>query len=158
MSLRKLKSNFCCVCGRHSSDTTKDVGATTSKVRNPLTGQCSICIKKKSVTASDNTITEERSGDFFNFYGRQVNQGSKSMGKEDVKVGEKTSKKFLRNTGRVFDISANAFKTPWRTAPNVVEFHQYSDYTSENWSQKLVQRKDQKTPRLYSSALFNPSD
>ena len=65
MSFNKSESNSYCVGGRHRSFTTKLYGNITSKGSKVLIGYCSICIRKTSMTASDNTVKTEGLGSFF---------------------------------------------------------------------------------------------
>ena len=65
MNFQKFKSDSYCVGGRHRSGTTKICGDITNKVSKVLYGFCSKCQRKKSMTASDNTIKAESLGDFF---------------------------------------------------------------------------------------------
>ena len=52
MSFQKLKSDSYCVGGRHRSLTSKIYGDIASKVSKVLSGNCSICNRKKSMTVS----------------------------------------------------------------------------------------------------------
>ena len=83
MSFQKFKTDSYCVGGRHRSSTKNIYGDINSIGSEVLIGHCSICNRKKSMTASDNTILLERLGDFF-----------KSLGKKILKVSKKMAKKF----------------------------------------------------------------
>ena len=65
MSFNKIENDSYCVGGRHRSATTKIYGNITSKGSKVLSGCCSICSRKRSMTVSDNTIIGEGLGDFF---------------------------------------------------------------------------------------------
>ena len=71
MSFQNFKSGFYCVGGRHRCATTKIYGELTSKGSKVLTGCCSICNTKKSMTVSDNTIQVQGLGDFFENLGKK---------------------------------------------------------------------------------------
>ena len=79
----------------------------TSKSSKALTGYCSICNRKKSMTVRDNTIKAESLGDFF-----------KNLGKKGLNVSKKTAKNATKNPGRALDIAAasrnpkNVMSTP----------------------------------------------
>ena len=65
MSFQKIKSDSFCFGGRHRSATTKFYGDITSKVSKALIGYCSICNRKKSTGAGDNTLQAQGLGDFY---------------------------------------------------------------------------------------------
>ena len=67
----------------------------TGREINLLVGQCSICNRKKSMIAKDNTIKAEGLGGFF-----------KNLGKKRLKVSKKMAKNVLSNPGRVLDLTA----------------------------------------------------
>ena len=71
MSFQKCNCDSFCVSGRHRSSTVKFYGAKTSKGSKVLIGYCSICIIKKSMTVSDNTVQAEGLGDFFKNLGKK---------------------------------------------------------------------------------------
>ena len=71
MSLQKFESDSFCVGGRHRSATKKIYGDITSKSIKVLKGYCSKCIRKKSMTVSDNTKKAEGLGDFFKNLGKK---------------------------------------------------------------------------------------
>ena len=60
-------------------------GDITSKGSKVLTGYCSICNRKKSMTVSDNTIKAENFGDFFKISGKKGHNVSKKMAKNVIK-------------------------------------------------------------------------
>ena len=64
MSFQKFKSDSYCVGGTHKSATENTFGDIMIKGSKLLIGYCSICIGKKSMTVSDNTIQAEGLGDF----------------------------------------------------------------------------------------------
>ena len=66
MSFNKFETDSYCVGGRHRSSTVKIYGNITSKANKILTGHCSICNRKKSMTVSDNIIKADL-GDFSKF-------------------------------------------------------------------------------------------
>ena len=59
MTIIKVETNSYCVGGRHISATKNIYGGITSKGNKVLIGYCSICIRKKSMTVSDNTIKQK---------------------------------------------------------------------------------------------------
>ena len=70
MSFNKLESNSYCFGQKHYSGTKKINGEITNNRKTGreiklLVGQSSICIRKKSMFVSDNTIRAESLGDFF---------------------------------------------------------------------------------------------
>ena len=69
--LSKYKIECFSVGGRHRSATQNNYGEITSKRSKVLNGFCSICIRKKSMTFSDNTIIAEGSSDFFQTLGKK---------------------------------------------------------------------------------------
>ena len=71
MGFQKFKTDSYCVVGGHRSATTKNCGDITSKGSKVLTGYCSLCSGKKSMTVSDNTIQAEGLGDFFKISGEK---------------------------------------------------------------------------------------
>ena len=64
MSFQKFKSDSCCVRGRQVSATKIIYSNLTSNDGKVLIGYCSICIREKSMTVSDNTIVAEGQGGF----------------------------------------------------------------------------------------------
>ena len=71
MSFQKHKTDsFFCAGGRHRSATKNIYGDITSKVSKVLIGYCSIYIRKKSMTVSDNTIQAECISIFSKILGR----------------------------------------------------------------------------------------
>ena len=70
MRVRKLKSDSCCVGGRHRSCRKNFYGYITPKRSKVLIGYCSACDRIKSMTVSDFTTQAERLGSFFNYLGR----------------------------------------------------------------------------------------
>ena len=64
MKFQKFKSDSYCVGGRHRSATVKIHGDKTSRGSKVLTGYCSKCNRKKSMTVSDNKIQAEGLGSF----------------------------------------------------------------------------------------------
>ena len=65
MGFQKFESNSYCVGGRHRSAKKNIFADITSKGSKVLYGYCSVRIRKKSMTVSDNTIKAEGLGDFF---------------------------------------------------------------------------------------------
>ena len=120
MSFQKFKSDSYCVGGRHKSSTVKICGDIISKGSKVLIGFCSVCNRKKSKTASDNTIKTEGLGGFF-----------KNLGKISSKAGKKLVINVLKNPGRALEIGANvataaATKSPkaaLSTLPEVINFY-----------------------------------
>ena len=70
MSFQKFKSDSYCVGDRHRSATIKIYGGITSKGNKVLIGYCSVCIRKKPMTVSDNTIKAEGLDSFFKKLGQ----------------------------------------------------------------------------------------
>ena len=70
MSFQKFKSDSYCIGGRHRYATKNFSGVITCKASKILIGYCSICIRKKSMTVSDNTIQAEGLGSVFKNLGR----------------------------------------------------------------------------------------
>ena len=66
----------------------------TGKWIELLIGNCSICVRKKSMTVSDNTMQAERLGDFF-----------KNLCKKGPNVSKKLAKNLSSNPG--LDFTAN---------------------------------------------------
>ena len=120
MSFNKFKSDSYCVGGRHRSATVKIYGDITSKGSKVLTGYCSICNRKKSMTVSDNTIKAEGLCNFF-----------KNLGKISAKARKKLATNVLKNPGRALEITSNiataaATKSPkaaLSTLPEVINFY-----------------------------------
>ena len=120
MSLQKFESDSYCVGGRHPSATTKIYGDITSKGSKVLIGFCSVCNRKISMTASDNTIKAEGLGNFF-----------KNLGRVSAKAGKKIATNVLKNPGRALEIGANiataaATKSPkaaLSTLPEEINFY-----------------------------------
>ena len=65
MNFQKIKSNSYCIGGRNRSTTVNFYGDLTSKGSKVLNGYCSICMRKQSMTVSNNTKKAEGLGDFF---------------------------------------------------------------------------------------------
>ena len=59
MSFQNYKRDSYCVGGKHGSSTVFIHGNLTSKGSKVLSGYCSICNRRKSMTVSDNTIHAE---------------------------------------------------------------------------------------------------
>ena len=95
MSFQKFKNESYCVGGRHRSATVKIYGDITNKGSKALTGFCSKCQRKKSMTVSDNTIEAEGLSDFF-----------KNLGRKGVNASKKMAKNVISNPGRALDLTA----------------------------------------------------
>ena len=95
MTFNKFENDSYCVGGRHRSATKNIYGSITSKGSKVLTGFCSVCNRKKSMTVSDNTIKAEGLGDFF-----------KNLGEKGLNVSKKMAKNVLSNPGRALDLTA----------------------------------------------------
>ena len=89
MTFNKFKTDSNRVGGRHRSATKNFYSDITSKISKVLIGYCSVCIRKKSMTVSDDTIKAEGLGDFF-----------KNLGKKGLNVSKKMAKNVLSNPGR----------------------------------------------------------
>ena len=101
MSFQKFKTNSYCVGQKHYSGTKSIIGEITLNKKTGrdiklLVGQCSICIRKKSMRVSGNTIQAEGLGDFF-----------KNLSKKGLNVSKKMAKNVLKNPTRALDITAN---------------------------------------------------
>ena len=120
MSSQKFKEDSYCVGGRHRSATTKIYVGITSKVSKVLTGYCSMCNRKKTMTFPDNTIKAKRLGSFF-----------KNLGKISAKSGKKIANIALKNPGRFLEIGAKVAtavasrnpKAASSTIPEVINFY-----------------------------------
>ena len=71
MSFNVFKTNSYCVGGRHRYATKNIYGDITSRGSKLLIGFCSIWIRKKFMTVSDSTITNEGLADFFKNLGKK---------------------------------------------------------------------------------------
>ena len=80
MTFKKFKMNSYCIGGRHISATKNIYGDIISRGSKVLTGYCSICDRKKSMTVSDDTIKAEGLSSFF-----------KNLGKISAEAGKKIS-------------------------------------------------------------------
>ena len=80
MRFHKIESEAFCVGSRHRYSTKNFYGDQTSKASKLLSGFCSVCHGKKSMTVSDNTIQAGGLSDVF-----------RNLGKSFVKVGTKLS-------------------------------------------------------------------
>ena len=85
MGFQKFKNDSYCFGVRHRSATKNIYGDIASKGSKVLIGYCSICIAKKSMTVTDNTIQAEGLSDFF-----------KNSGKKGLNVSKKWQKTFLK--------------------------------------------------------------
>ena len=83
MSFQKIQSDSYCIGGRHRSATKIIHGDIISKGKKIIFGYCSInnCIRKKSMTVSDNTIQAKSLGDFIKSLARKRKNGSKKIAK-----------------------------------------------------------------------------
>ena len=95
MSFQRFISNSYCVGGRHRSATTIFYGDITSKISTVIVGFCSICIRKHSMTVSDNTILAEGLVDFF-----------ENLGKKGLNISKKMAKNIWKKPGRALEIGA----------------------------------------------------
>ena len=86
MSFEKFKSDSYCVGGKQRSGTTKVYGDITAEGSKVLIGFCSICNRKKSMTASDNTIQAEGLHDFFKILDKKGLNVSKHIAKMYSKI------------------------------------------------------------------------
>ena len=120
MSFNKFENISYCVGGKHYSATTNILGDITVNKKTGtsvklLRGTCSTCKRNKSLIVSDQTIYEERLGDFF----KHLGSAAKNVGK-----------KILNNPARALEIAANigtaaASKNPKliaATAPDIKKF------------------------------------
>ena len=74
MNFQKFKGDSYCVSGRHPSATKNSYGEITSKGSTLVTGYCSVCNTKKSMTVSDSAIQAEGLGSFFENFTRYTNK------------------------------------------------------------------------------------
>ena len=125
MSFQKFKTNSFCVGQKHYSGTKNIIGEITLNKKTGreiklLVGQCSICIRKKSMIVSDNTIQAKGLGSFF-----------KSLGRISAKAGKKLATNVLKNPGRALENTSNiataaATKSPeaaLSSLPEVINFY-----------------------------------
>ena len=64
MTINKFETDRYCVGGRHRSATKNIYGNITSKASKVLIRDCSVCIRKISMTVSDNTMKAQGLGIF----------------------------------------------------------------------------------------------
>ena len=88
MSFQKVKSDSYCVGGRHRSAISIIYGVISSKGCKVLIGYCSICIRKKPMTISDNTIQAKGLGDIFKNLGKKGLRHRKRMRKTCLQILE----------------------------------------------------------------------
>ena len=125
MSFQKFKTNSYCVGQKHYSGTKNIIGEITLNKKTGreiklLVGQCSICIRKKSMIVSDNTIEAEGLGSFF-----------KNLGKISAKTGKKLATNVFKNPGRALEIGAKVAiaaasrnpKNVMSTLPELITFY-----------------------------------
>ena len=84
-------------------------GNLTSKGSKVRISHCSICIRKKSMTISDNMLAGEGLGELFKY-----------LGKRSVKVARKLAKSVLKNRTRALDNTANIATAPASKNPQNV--------------------------------------
>ena len=96
MKFQKFESDSFCVGGRHHSATKNLYGDESSKESTVINGFCSLCNRKKSMPASDNTIQTEGLGSFFN-----------NLGKISTKAGKKLATNALKNQNRSLEVGTN---------------------------------------------------
>ena len=101
MSFEKFKTSSYCAGGRHHCSTTNFAGDISFKKETGneiklLTGNCSICNRKKLKTVSDNTIQAESLGDFFNRFAEK-----------GLNVTKQMARNVLKNPRRALEIRAN---------------------------------------------------
>ena len=90
MSFRKFKIDSYCVGSRRRFATKNMYGDTTSKGSKIIVGKCSICNRKISMTAGDDTIQVRSLGDLF-----------KNLCKKGPNVSRRMEK-FFRDNGTSF--------------------------------------------------------
>ena len=79
MGFQNFKCDSSCVGGRHRSATENIYGNITSKCSKVLIGYWSICNRKKTMTASDNTIQAEGLGSFCKILRRMSAKAGKKI-------------------------------------------------------------------------------
>ena len=110
MKFRKFETDRYCVGGRQIYSTLKIYGDITRNGSKVLFGFCSICNRKKSMTANDKTIKADGLGDFF-----------ETLGEKDNNVSKKMARNVLKNPSRALDITANiATEATYRNPTNVM--------------------------------------
>ena len=90
--LQKFKTNSYCVGGRYYSGTINIHGFISAKGAKMLKGNCVICRRNKSMTASDATIEAEGLKDFFKGVGRATVNFGKKVDNNPVRALEIASK------------------------------------------------------------------
>ena len=124
MSFQIFETISICVGPSHRSGTINFVGDIIFESSKEITGHCSICNRKKSMTVSDNKKLAEGLGDFF-----------ENNSIEGRNASKKIAKNVLKNPGRHLDIGPNvgiAFaskspKTAPSTLPEFIDFYNTRD-------------------------------
>ena len=96
MIFNKYKNDSYWVGGRNRSATLKFYGDLTNKGSKVLIGFCSICIRKQSMTVSDNTIKAEGLGSLF-----------KNLRRISAKASRKLLTNVFKKPSRALEIGAN---------------------------------------------------
>ena len=94
--LQKFQTNSYCVGGRHYSGTNNIRGFVSTKGTKMLKGNCTACLRNKSMTVSDATIEAEGLKDFL-----------KSVGKAAVNFGKNNPVRALEIASKIGSAAAS---------------------------------------------------